>query len=374
MSYKAAPFTIKKDRKEGVAVISPKIKWKTLTLEQQRVQWSYCISVLHTAEKESDIAKEVILEKVYAFLPSIGYTPTDISYLRRLKDYDFPFSLVSVGYLISIGCYYEPADTYFISNIQALIKKSKEQIRIEKENIVPVKKTNTSRALYENLVDEIQGMEDDMFTKKVDFKEWSTKRHIPQDILDKILKFYRPRLEEVFEIYDGKDEQLNEAYSKFDKSKIKIMLKWYLDLIKALELGPQKVIITRKARKVKVKSPVQLVKQMKYMREFPELKISSVSGEKVVGADILYLYNTKTRKLACVHALLGKKLSVKGTTLLNCNETSTTQKTLRKPELQLKEFLTGGKAFMQKYYDSITSKDSPFSGRINSDTLLLKVY
>jgi hypothetical protein len=373
MTYKIAPFIIKKDRKEGIIVISPKIKWSILTEDQAKIQWSYCASVLHTAEKEDNLSKDIVLEKVYNFLPKIGYTTTDILLIKKLKDWDFPFSLVTTGYLISIGASYTPADTYFIKSIQSLLKKAKEQAKIERETPVP-KKSNSSRSQYDNFIDEIQGMEDEMFTKKVDFKEWSQSKTISKEILDKALMFYRPRLEEVFEINDGKDEQLNEAYRKLDKTQIKFMLRWYLDLIKVLENGPQKVVTVRKARKVKVKSPSVLVKQMRYMREFPELKLSSISGEKVVGSDILWLYNTKTRKLACVHALLGKKLSVKGTTILNYNDKSTTQKTLRKPELQLKEFLAGGKAFMQKYYDSITSKDSPFSGRINSDILLLKVY
>ena len=49
------------------------------------------------------------------------------------------------------------------------------------------------------------------------------------------------------------------------------------------------------------------------------------------------------------------------------------QKKLRKPEQLLPDVLNGGKVFLRNVMDSIRAVDSKLTGRINADTILLKV-
>ena len=93
-----------------------------------------------------------------------------------------------------------------------------------------------------------------------------------------------------------------------------------------------------------------------------------------MGAKEIYVYNTKTRKLGRYVAdeFVGE-LSVKGTTIVGFTPISSIQKTLRKPAEQLKEFMTASKPNTRKFLDSIKTVDIKLNGRINPETLLLKV-
>jgi predicted transcriptional regulator len=65
--------------------------------------------------------------------------------------------------------------------------------------------------------------------------------------------------------------------------------------------------------------------------------------------------------------------TVKGSAIVGFDTLTTVQKTLRKPEEQLKEFKTAGKVVLRKFLDDIKAVDIKLNGRINEDTILLKV-
>ena len=48
-------------------------------------------------------------------------------------------------------------------------------------------------------------------------------------------------------------------------------------------------------------------------------------------------------------------------------------KTLRKPEEKLKEFKSAGKVALRKFLEDINATDTKMNGRINEETILLKV-
>jgi hypothetical protein len=107
--------------------------------------------------------------------------------------------------------------------------------------------------------------------------------------------------------------------------------------------------------------------------EFKELNLTSVKTIDIIGCMALWVYNTKTRKLGVYHAEDAGGLSVKGSSILNFVESKSIQKKLRKPETMLPEVLNGGKVFLRNVMDSIRAVDSKLTGRINKDTILLKV-
>ena len=66
-------------------------------------------------------------------------------------------------------------------------------------------------------------------------------------------------------------------------------------------------------------------------------------------------------------------MSVKGTSIINFDENKSVQKTLRKPEEQLKEFKASGKVQLRKFLDDIKAVDIKLNGRMNEEIVLLKV-
>ena len=139
---------------------------------------------------------------------------------------------------------------------------------------------------------------------------------------------------------------------------------------------------TRAPRKSKPKSATKLVEKLKFLKVDEKYKLASISPDQIIGANELWVFNVKTRKLGKYVASnidpqgmgrAGSGLSVKGTTILGFNETESVQKTLRKPPEQLKAFKDSGKVKLRKFLEDIPTTDTKLNGRCNPETILLKV-
>ena len=172
------------------------------------------------------------------------------------------------------------------------------------------------------------------------------------------------------------DKEVAEYYSQFTKIQLKNIVKFCELVISDLNSYIAYKKSTKKVRARKVKTPLELVRKLKYMKEFKELKLKSAPATKIVGSKELYVYNTKKRKLmyyvADEHA--GNELVVKNNTIVGFDATKSVQKTLRKPKEQLKEMLAASKPNSRKVFDGIKSVGTKFSGRFSEDVIILKVY
>ena len=177
-------------------------------------------------------------------------------------------------------------------------------------------------------------------------------------------------------------EQLKEGYAHLKKTDIKKFRTAIEELMAALDFIIESSKATRKPRKAKPKSATKLVEKLKYCKTDEKYKLASVSPDQVVGASELWVFNVKTRKLGKYVAAVidpkgmgraGSGLSVKGTTIIGFDETQSVQKTLRKPEEQLKAFKSAGKVALRKFLEDINTTDTKLNGRCNPDTVLLKV-
>jgi hypothetical protein len=92
-----------------------------------------------------------------------------------------------------------------------------------------------------------------------------------------------------------------------------------------------------------------------------------------VGCSQLWVFNTKSRKLGVYNADDSGGLSVKGSTIINYKQDTSAQKTVRKPEALLPEVLKAGKISLRKILPGINSVEQELTGRINDDTILLRV-
>jgi hypothetical protein len=135
----------------------------------------------------------------------------------------------------------------------------------------------------------------------------------------------------------------------------------------------QEAKVNRKPRAKKVVPADKLVAKLKYMKTNEPLKLVSINPADIIGSKELWIYNSKSRKLGRYVADEYKELSIKGTTITGFNESTSIQKTLRKPEEKIKEFKAAGKVQLRKFLEDINATDARMNGRINEDTILLKV-
>ena len=189
-----------------------------------------------------------------------------------------------------------------------------------------------------------------------------------------IRDFYGKDLAELLELASGKaDEQLREGYSHRSRKQVKSLIAFLQEVESACNMLMQEAKVTRKPRKVKAVSKDKVVSKLKYKKTDEPLKLVSVNPADIIGAKELWVYNTKTRKLGRYVANEYQDLTVKGTSIMNFNETQSICKTIRKPDEKLKEFKSAGKVALRKFLDDINATDTKMNGRLNEETILLKV-
>lgn len=130
----------------------------------------------------------------------------------------------------------------------------------------------------------------------------------------------------------------------------------------------------RKARKARKVVPAKVVAKMKFLKEDKENSLKSINPVEILDSTILWVYNIKTRKLGTYQAKQGEKLSVKGSTILNFDEDLSTHKKLRKPKEVLLRLSVAGKVDQRKILQDAKSVEAKLNGRINKDTVLVKVF
>jgi len=220
-------------------------------------------------------------------------------------------------------------------------------------------------------------LEDVLYTgETVDPKayEYLTKNNVPQVLIGKISAVFEPRYAEVREARTTKDEDLKDAYSYMKAADYKRYDAFYDKLFADLTAYNQTKKATKKAAVRKPPQKEKLVKSLKYLKQDAGMKLVSINPVDIVGAEQLWVYNVKNRKLGrYVAEDQGGVLGVKGTSITGFSETKSTQKTLRKPEEQVKAFLASNKIELRKFLDNIKTTEITLNGRINADTILLKV-
>ena len=202
---------------------------------------------------------------------------------------------------------------------------------------------------------------------------WLRDKDVKPQIAQRIADFYKPLYAELFDAYEGKDQELKEAYGHLKKIQLKSYMEFVRSLVAASEVRATVVKASRKPRKKKEKPIGVLVAKMKYLEEDTEYNLKSIKPTEVVGAQQLWVFNVKLRNLSVYNAMSHAGLSIKGTTITGYDEKTSVTKKLRKPETTLKIVVDGGKVTLRKAMDNIKCKPKAANGRLTTETILLKV-
>jgi uncharacterized protein (DUF433 family) len=193
----------------------------------------------------------------------------------------------------------------------------------------------------------------------------------------RIIKGYFQRsYDELMELASGNaDEQLREGYKHLPRKNVKKLIEFYEAIMSACEQIAAEQKVLKKPRAAKVKPAEQVVAKLKFMLSETKLGITSAPPATIIGASAVVVYNTKTRKIGYYIATSSAGLSVKGTSLIGFTDKST-QKTLRKPPEQIKEFKEQNtqKRFETWFTKGVKTTETQLNGRFNEETVILKVY
>lgn len=209
-----------------------------------------------------------------------------------------------------------------------------------------------------------------------DLKSYLLENSIKHVHISKIIPDIEKIKSEFVEALSGTDDQLNEAYSMYTKAELKKIINYLDEQIETLnnhrELSKEISRKTRRPRTVKT-NPNKSVAKLKYKKEDTQYKIISVDPVKIVGAEQLWIFNTKTRSLGVYRTDNVHGLFVKGSTIRNYDTSSSVSKTIRKPEVVIAEVMSGGKIALKKIIENVKAVEKKLNGRINKDCILLRV-
>jgi hypothetical protein len=190
-----------------------------------------------------------------------------------------------------------------------------------------------------------------------------------------LIKLVEPILLELKLAQSGKDAQLSEGYALYGKRNLKRMVEWWEQAISDINSFGMVKKSARKQRKRKAAPPEKIVGKLKYVKDFPALKLKSIDPTVILNSTILFVYNTRTRKIGLYSAdKRSSAFDVQGTRLSNIDIVVSRQKTLRKPEQQLAQFAALGKPAAIKWFDSINTTDIKLKQALNKDSVLLKAF
>ena len=225
----------------------------------------------------------------------------------------------------------------------------------------------------DRLVDYPKIKKKDWFDPESFFKSKSIKPEFAVEIVNSI----NPTLNELKEALEGEDEQLTEAYNFLKKRYHTRLIEFITDIVEVAKKYSNKRILTKSGKKKKKKptTPAMVVKKLPCMDKFSELSLISIDPKEIVGASVLYVYNTVSRLIHVYISNDTKGLSAKGASITGYNEKKSFVKKLRNPKHSTFMISSGKtKKYTLEHVKNIKTKEKPVRPRLNKSCIILKVF
>lgn len=289
---------------------------------------------------------------------------------NSFKNLGFVCRMVSRGFNLN-------KETWIKSKINDLILNDVDKKEVD-ANVVETKPNVQDRIFNQATayINEIEEKIDNIIQfRNFDFKcyDWLATNAIKAIYMTQIIEHFAPLLKELTLAYSKQDDQLIEAYSHWSKSDLSKYLSFVTNIISDCDKFGKNIKTVRKVQKRKVISADKKVAKLQFKKEDIENKIVSINPIEIIAAQQLWVFNIKYRKLGVYYANDESGFSVKGTTLENFNDVFSISKTLRKPLEILPSVINGKKPDLKKIMKEIKSTEYPLTGRINNETILLRV-
>jgi hypothetical protein len=228
------------------------------------------------------------------------------------------------------------------------------------------------RAQVSSVLAELDGRMDDAFDGTVpdsnDVAGFILSQNLKSPQLKMIQQYLRKHLAEWYLAYNGEDEQLMEGYAYVGKRNFKKIIDSFSEVMALVSKQETKV----KVQRIRKKKPVdkkKMASKIRFMTEHEGIK--SQNPVDIIGANVVWVYDTKKRRLGYYEAESKDSLYVKGTKIYGFSKTC--EKILRKPEEQIPEMMKLRKNQTINWFDGLKAKCKELKGRMTTDILILRI-
>lgn len=297
-----------------------------------------------------------------------NYTKGEVAALRKLPKWKISKTLGSVARILTNGNELPQKNMdYFDNSVKELVKMAASVVEKDETEEKPKTTVTIQDRVQAKIYNLITDCEDAIDTTQ-DFNvyNWLQAKEVTPQAANALREYYSKFAA------DHEPDEFDTPAMKKHRAQLKKYWEEFVLLIDRY-INNKKAVKVRKPREKKVKSAVELVKNLKFRKEDPSLKIVSVHPAEIIGCQQLWVYNTKYRKLIQYLALGPAGIQVKGTTVTGWDIESSTSKTLRKPEESLTALLSAGKVTLRSFMSNIKTSESKPNGRINNECILVRV-
>ena len=311
----------------------------------------------------------------------MGYNNKKLTVLKRVKDFKF----MKVNKRIKLfhrGFQYTDAVMDYIKEFineryaEGLTLKAIEQKK--KANIVIISPAERTRR---KVMDTIYHDFDSIIVEgwlNGDFKQKFSayNRFKMHGLKGNAINMFKALLEDEYnnikEAYERTCDQCVEAYSQYSKPEKRMIIKQFDDIFEDLEKLRSSFKAGRTPRTLKRKTSDAQVAKLQYCQEDIESKLTSINPILIPGKHKLFVYNKKTKKLIQYETSSATGFEISGTSIKNFDGSSKCA-TLRKPDEVLPMILNKTEKQIDKIWDTLTTKITKPTGRINAECILMRI-
>lgn len=312
--------------------------------------------------------QDEVRDWIFEYMKRNDFSKSDIAAVKRLPKYKITKTSCAVARIIMNG---NTLDQAVLDRLNTSIagyiaegNQIKEEVKSSSDDKSgPTIQERTQHKIQQLITDCEEAIDND---SALNIYEWLKGKEATVQAANAIRDFYAKWLG---------DFEEDEFDTRADKKRRAEQKKYWEAFVADCDryCGNKKATKVRKPREKKVKSAVDQVSKLKYQKEFPPLKIVSVNPAEIIGCNQLWTYNTKYKKLSRFDASGPNGIQVKGTTLIGFDVEKSLTKSVRKPEVTIQNLLSAGKVALRTIMDDLKTNVTQPNGRINTDTIILRV-
>ena len=205
------------------------------------------------------------------YLKSKGRT-VELKKFNRVPDSYVPTTAAWIARMMTRGFNIKPNSvSFFETKLQYALSKANDNEETKEEKNTPV--INIQQRIKERASDIIGDIEELIDSgKEFSLYDWLKANEIPATYCSTIIQKYTEWLGELIEAYEGKDDQLKEAYSHYTKNQLKKRIELFNTLLSDAERYGN---VTKKTRAPRKPRSVSVEKKLKNFKDRKSTRLNS---------------------------------------------------------------------------------------------------
>lgn len=255
-----------------------------------------------------------------------------------------------------------------------LAEKQKE---VKKDNVVSLSpmqrlQNKIGKTIMQDLLDlEDSWIEGEKTT--IDIYSLFKKHGLPSSATTAVREVVEGWLIDYEDAYHKRCPDAVEGYSHLKRPELNRRIKSCQEMLSDLDRIKSAGKATRATKAKGPKAADKQVTKVNYKKEDTEFKLVSIPPIQIIGKNRLYTFNTKTRVITEFVTTSINGFQISGSTLKDFDQINSRCTRLRKPNDFLPFILGKTSNQIDKEWKSLTTKTTVPNGRINKDTILLRV-